>query len=65
MTKSKEQHPHFKSGEYDAIWGGWEVEIIFPNGQKSYSIDVNEGIRTIEFKCRVKIDEDGWIYIIH
>lgn len=62
QAKSLEQQPMIIPGEYDAFWGGYEVEIIFRNGNKSESFRMNQGIRGFS-KCKARVDKDGWVYI--
>lgn len=63
MVKSLEKEPFIITGEYDGLWSGYYVNIIFHNGNKSHDIRLNEGIRGVNSKCKVSVDEDGWIYV--
>ena len=49
--------------KYDGLWSAYYVEIIFHNGNKSHKIKLDEGVRGINCKCEVIVDEDGWVYV--
>ena len=63
MTKSLEKHSMLLPGVYDGIWSAYSVVIIFPNGNKSGHIKLNNGIRGVNCSCIVTVDEEGWVYI--
>jgi hypothetical protein len=63
MAKSLEPNPYILPGTYDGIWGAYFVKIIFDNGNQSTEFEVDEGIRGVNCKCRVVVDELGWIYV--
>jgi len=63
MAKSIEKHEMIIPGTYDGLWSGYIVNIIFHNGNKSHDIEVDEGVRGINCKCKATVTEDGWVYI--
>ena len=63
-TKSINRHPTIYPKTYDAIRSGYSLQIIFSNNTKSYSIEMNTGIRGMNCHCKVRVDSDGWVYII-
>jgi len=62
-TRSLEQQLYILPGNYDGLWSGYYVEIIFHNGNKSQRINLNNGIRGINCKCEVVVTDDGWVYV--
>ena len=63
MGASLEKYPIIQPGEYDGLWSAYYVKIIFRNGNKSEDIKVNEGVKGINCPCKVRVDEDGWVYV--
>jgi len=63
MGKSIEQHKHIAPGEYKGLWSGYFVEIVFENGSKSEKIKLDEGVRGINCKCEVIVDENGFLTV--
>jgi len=63
MAKSLKQHPMITPGEYDGLWSAYFVKVIFHNKNKSEDIEVDQGVRGINCKCKITVDKDGWIYI--
>jgi len=63
MVKSLEKEPMIIPNEYDGLWSGYYVEIIFHNGNKSHLIKLDGGIRGVNCECKVTVDEDGWVYV--
>lgn len=49
-------------GNYQGVWGGYEVEVLLTDGTKSHSIKVTQGIRCMACPCTVDII-DRWAYI--
>lgn len=62
LAKSIEQHSIIEPGEYDGLWSGYYVEVVFKNGKKSQPIKVNMGVRGINCECKVEVDSEGWVY---
>ena len=63
MSKSLEKQPFILPGEYDGVMGGYEVEIIFKNGNKSDSIRMDAGIRCKNCAVKVIVDEENWVIV--
>ena len=63
MAKSLEKETMIIPNKYDGIWTVYHVQIIFHNGNKSHKIKLDEGIRGINCKCKVTVDNDGWVYV--
>lgn len=63
MAKSLEKEPYIIPGEYDGLWSGYYVNVIFHNGNKSHDIKVNEGVRGMNCKCKVIVDKEGQVYV--
>jgi hypothetical protein len=63
-AKSLEKEPMIIPNEYDGLWSGYYVEILFHNGNKSHKIKLDGGVRGINCKCKVKVDKDGWVYVL-
>lgn len=63
MAKSVEKEPMIIPGNYLGLWTAYTVIILFDNGNKSHPIKLNEGIRGVNFKCNVTVDDDGWIFV--
>lgn len=63
MVKSIEKQPFILPGEYQGLWSAWFVEIIFHNGKKSEPIKVDGGVRGINCKCKVTVDNEGNVYV--
>lgn len=61
-TKSLEPHPFILPGKYKALWSGYTMVIIFHNGNESHNIKMNNGVRGINCKCNVIVDDKGWIF---
>jgi len=62
-AKSIKPQPMIIPGKYVGIWSAYFVQIIFHNGNKSEPIELNEGIRGVNFKCKVEVKEDGYVYV--
>ena len=63
MTKSLKTHDIIIPGEYDGLWSGYNLKIVFDNGNLSGNIELNEGVRGINCECDVKVDDDGWVHV--
>ena len=50
-------------GEYNALHSAYIIVVQLPDGTESDSIKVDVGVKCINCKCRVKI-EDGWLLVI-
>lgn len=63
MAKSLEKQPMIIPNNYKGLWSGYELQILFHNGNKSNSIKLDEGVRGFDCDCDVTVDEDGWVYV--
>lgn len=57
MKALNKEKVNLPDGIYDAIWGGWVMEIITTIRKKPYSFDTNEGIKGIGYKLKVEIKD--------
>lgn len=62
-TKSIEKEPLIIPGEYKGIHSGYTLQIIFHTGKKSHPIKLNNGIRGVNFDCKVIVDQEGNIFV--
>lgn len=62
MAKSLEQHPLILPGEYNGLWSAYYVRIMFHNGTESEPIKLELGVKGRNCKCKVTVDDDGWVY---
>lgn len=63
MAKSLEKELMIIPGKYKGLWSAYYVEIIFHNGNKSHKIKLDEGVRGINCKCEVIVDNDGYVFV--
>lgn len=63
MAKSLEKHPIITSGKYAGLWSAYFVEVLFENGRKSEAIKLDGGVRGVNCKCEVVVDEEGWLHV--
>ena len=63
MAKSIEKHPIIIPGNYDGLWSGSYVEIIFHNGEKSEPIKLDQAVRGVNCKCRVMVMITGLLSV--
>ena len=49
-------------GEYDALMSGYSLNVILPDGSKSPTYKMKNGVRGRDCKMKVEI-KDGTIYI--
>lgn len=63
VAKSLEREPMIIPGKYHGLWSAYYVEILFHNGNKSHPIKLDEGIRGVNCKADVIVDEEGWVYV--
>jgi len=61
--KSLEKVPIIEPGIYPGLWSAYFVQIVFANGRTSEKIAVDEGVRGVNCKCSVTIDEEGQLTI--
>ena len=64
MAKSIEKQPYILPGEYTGKWSAYYVKVLFHNGNESESIELDDGIRGVNCKCKIIVDQDGWVYAI-
>lgn len=62
-AKSLEAYPIIKPGTYDGLWSAYFVEVLFENGRKSEKIELDQGVRGINCKCIVEVDNDGYLKV--
>lgn len=63
MAKSLEKYPNITPGEYEGLWSAYNVNIKFRNGTMSGDIEVDEGVRGINCKCKIIVDEIGIVNV--
>jgi hypothetical protein len=63
MAKSLKSHPYILPGEYDGVWSAYFVVVILNLGIKSEPIKLDEGVKGINCKCKVTVDELGWLNV--
>lgn len=63
MAKSLEKQPFILPGTYEGRWSAYYVKVKFRNGNYSNEFKVDEGIRGINCKCEVIVDDDGNVNI--
>lgn len=63
MAKSLEAYPIITPGTYNGLWSAYFVEVLFENGRKSQKIKLDGGVRGVNCKCTVKVDEDGYLHV--
>jgi hypothetical protein len=62
MVKSIISYPHMVPGEYDGIMSA-SILIIQHDGWESEEVKMNQAIRCFNCKCKVTVDEQGWITV--
>lgn len=63
MKIQSEEKTTIPDGEYSGTRSGYTVRVEFLDGTYSPDIKVNEGIRGLRVKCKIKV-EKGQLYII-
>lgn len=63
MAKSIDKYTCLKPGNYDGLWSGYYVEVLFENGKRSQKLEVNEGCRGINVPCKIKVWKNGQIIV--
>lgn len=63
MGTSIEKHPIIIPGKYKGLMGGYYVEVIFHNGNKSHPIEMDVGVRSINSDVDVEVLEDGTVKV--
>lgn len=63
MAKSLEKITIIKPGTYKGLWSAYYVKIMFDNGRFSQPIKLNDGVRGINIKCEIIVDDDGWVNV--
>lgn len=63
MAKSLEPQIYILPGEYTGSWSAYYVKVQFRNGNWSDEFKVDEGVRGINCKCKVTIDNKGNAYV--
>jgi len=64
MARSREPQPMIIPSTYDGLWSGWTVRVIFHNKNVSDPIDVDSGVRGMNCKCKVTVDDDGYLNVV-
>ena len=63
MAKSLEKYPIIGPGIYPGLWSAYSVKIEFGNGRFSQDIAVDKGVRGINCKCSIHVDDEGQLTI--
>lgn len=62
-AKSLHKQEYLVPGEYEGLWSGYFVEIVFDNGMRTGKIELAQGVRGINCKCKVFVEEDGFLTV--
>ena len=59
MAKSIEKQTYILPGEYVGKWTAYHVQVVFHNGNITEPILLDEGIRGVNCKCKLIVDDKG------